>query len=45
MLEKNIKKEERKSKRKPPIPYTRKGPTKNDLLKKEITKYKNKENN
>ena len=40
MLQKNIEKLNRKQKRKPPIPYTRKGPTKQGRLISAITKHK-----
>ena len=40
MLQKNIEKLNRKQKRKPPIPYTRKGPTKKGLLRAADRKYK-----
>lgn len=36
MLGKNSEKEERKEKRKPPIPYSRKEPTKKQRLNKEM---------
>ena len=40
MLKKNIEKEERKAKRKPPIPYSRKTPTKREKELKLEKKYK-----
>jgi len=43
MIAKNIEKEERKARRKQPIPFTRKGPTKRGLLQKQERKYKKSE--
>ena len=40
MTQKNKEKEERKARRKPPIPYTRKTPTKREKEIKIIKKYK-----
>lgn len=40
MTEKNKAREERKARRKPPIPYTRRTPTKAETLKKNSRKYK-----
>lgn len=40
MTEKNREREERKARRKPPIPYTRRTPTKAETLKKNSRKYK-----
>ena len=40
MLKKNIEKEERKARRKPPIPYTRKTPTKREKLDRIERKYR-----
>lgn len=40
MLQKNIEKAERRARRKPTIPYTRKGPTKKGLLRAADHKYK-----
>lgn len=39
MLQKNKAKEERKAKRKPPIPYTRRTPTKQEKLEKNRKKF------
>jgi hypothetical protein len=39
MLQKNKAKEERKAKRKPPIPYTRRTPTKQETLEKNRKKF------
>ena len=41
MIKKNKEKEERKARRKPPIPYTRKTPTKREMEIKKERKYKN----
>ena len=41
---KNIEKLERKARRYPPIPYTRKGKTKQDVLNRIRTKHKGREN-
>lgn len=41
MIQKNREKEERKARRKPPIPYTRKTPTKKEKERKTERKYKN----
>lgn len=38
MTEKNKAREERKARRKPPIPYTRRTPTKAETLKKKFAK-------
>ena len=43
MIKKNEEKLKRKARRLPPIPYTRKGKTKQDILNREQTKHKNKE--
>lgn len=40
MIAKNKAKEERKARRKPPIPYTRKTPTKTELINRNSKKYK-----
>lgn len=40
MTQKNKEKEERKAKRKPPIPYTRRTPTKKEALEKFSKKFK-----
>ena len=42
MTQKNLEKAERKARRYPPIPYTRRGKTKKDILSKAITKHKGK---
>ena len=44
MTQKNIEKLERKARRYPPIPYTRKGKTKQDVLNRMRTKHKGREN-
>lgn len=44
MTQKNKEKEERKARRKPPIPYTRKTPTKREMEIKKERKYKNYDN-
>lgn len=41
MLQKNKDKAERKAKRKPPIPYTRRTPTKQEKLEKNQKNFKN----
>ena len=41
MTQKNKEKEERKARRKPPIPYTRKTPTKREKERKAERKYRN----
>lgn len=41
MLQKNKEKQERAAKRKPPIPYTRKTPTKKEKQDRAQSKYKN----
>lgn len=41
MIDKNKEKEERKAQRKPPIPYTRKTPTKKEKIRKLLHKHKN----
>ena len=43
MIKKNQDKLKRKARRLPPIPYTRKGKTKQDILNRENTKYRKKE--
>ena len=40
MTQKNREKAERKARRKPPIPYTRKTPTKREIENKILKKYK-----
>ena len=40
MTQKNKEREERKARRKPPIPYTRKTPTKRETLEKNSKKFK-----
>ena len=42
MIKKNEEKAKRKARRLPPIPYTRKGKTKRDIINKMNTKHKNK---
>lgn len=44
MIKKNQEKKERKARRKPPIPYTRKTPTKREKERKAERKYKNYDN-
>ena len=39
MIDKNKEKEERKSRRKPPIPYSRKEPTKKQRLNREMKEH------
>lgn len=45
MTQKNIEKQERKARRLPTIPYTRVGKTKQDIIRKQNTKHKNKQYN
>lgn len=44
MIDKNKEKEERKARRKPPIPYTRKTSTKKEKIRKLLRKHKNIDN-
>ena len=45
MLQKNKEKQERAAKRKPPIPYTRRTPTKKEYEERAQSKYKDKLDN